>query len=154
MTNFEFYKEQIQSCINDGRDFRISLTGKFFDCCNCYDCIFSREHFKDTCCSVNKMKWLCAEHVEKPTITPHEKKFLEACRDGLYITRDNDGSLYLSTNKPRKGTYGWNDGDKYIRIYEVMPEFLCISKDSFSFVKWEDEEPWSVEDLLKLEVKE
>lgn len=36
--------------------------------------------------------------------------------------------------------------------------FYKIAKDMhgdvFSFIKWEDEEPWSIEDLKKLEVKD
>lgn len=32
--------------------------------------------------------------------------------------------------------------------------YLCIDSACFPFIKWEDKRPWSIEELLKLEVED
>ena len=56
-----------------------------------------------------------------------------------YIARDRNNKLYVYTEKPVR----WS-------CYQISAD---IFGDIFSFIKWEDEEPWGIEDLKKLEVK-
>ena len=49
----------------------------------------------------------------------------------MWITRDKDGSLWLSTKKPIKESIQWIGGSHIFRI----------QSDAFPVVKWEDEEP-------------
>lgn len=164
MTNFEYYKEQIQGLVNDGLDFSVSkydgqmrpcseVCGKFT-----HSCIFSHCNSDDGsgCCVTRKIKWLYEEHVEKPTITKQEKAFLEICKPECYIARDKSGKLYLYNNKPVKEYNEWHNYDAYllnISHYNEVMFAINNEDDIFPFIKWEDEEPWKVEDLLKLEVK-
>ncbi len=90
---------------------------------------------------------------QKPELTSFEKEFLKALkpeyRNG-YIARDEDGTLMVYSHMPNRGTYKWTlykTFDLYDKVY-----FNCLADDSnrpFTWVKWEDEEPWYIPDLLK-----
>lgn len=90
---------------------------------------------------------------EFPKLTSFEKEFLKALkpeyRNG-YIARDEDGTLMVYSHMPNRGTYKWTlykTFDLYDKVY-----FNCLADDSnrpFTWVKWEDEEPWYIPDLLK-----
>lgn len=55
-------------------------------------------------------------------------------------------SYIFFTNKPQKGLTGWWATDS---IYAIIPPNLL-----FSFIKWEDEKPYSVEEMLTWEIKD
>lgn len=151
MTNFEFYKDKILE-IGTVDDIALTDDGELHNCSHmsfCSDCEFDKGD-----CEIVKTKWLYMEHVEKPKppkLTKKERTFCELFEKG-YLARDNDGDdLYLFKNKPHKREYFWDvDGYDFINLYE----FKDIATLKFDFIKWEDEEPWSVEELLKLEVEE
>lgn len=86
---------------------------------------------------------------EEPTITSIERVLLENVEKKYkYITRDHDSKLYLFGEKPTKENVMWLcKPDSYIAS-------LTIYSRLFPMVKWEDEEPWLIEDLLKLQTKE
>ena len=90
-----------------------------------------------------------AEHKEEPTLTTNEAGIANLLSGG-YIAREESGKLYWYEYAPVKGESDgvWKviDGS-YSPIYRV---FIPI----FEFIRWEDEEPWSVEDLRKLKVRE
>ena len=60
-----------------------------------------------------------------------------------WIARDSDTSLWVYKTKPIKcgGSIGWEDPviDHYHRIYT----------DQFNFVRWEDEKPYSIAELVE-----
>ena len=62
-----------------------------------------------------------------------------------YIARDMNGDLYFYASKPEKGDYVWRDNGTMCKI----PPISC-----FSFIRWEDEKPHNVEDMLTWEVEE
>ena len=129
MTNFEYYKEQIQEI---GLNFGIARSGKLLKCFSfhCVDCAFNDEG-----CGKHKLKWLYSEHKEQPKLTKNERRLCEILRDG-YVKRDKKTPLW-SANK---------------NMWWVLPVEALIDCN-FPFIK-EDEEMWRVEDLLKLEVEE
>jgi hypothetical protein len=97
----------------------------------------------------------------QPVLTKKEKTFCELLETG-YIARDESGSLYYySRYKPTKNIKcaswelsGDNYSEDYHRItYDDLLEYLGYNI-KFSFITWEDEEPWRVEDLLKLRVED
>ena len=55
-----------------------------------------------------------------------------------YIARNNDESLFAYRNKPQRLNYDW-----CVNGYRAI-DF----KELFSFVKWEDEEPYSITYIL------
>lgn len=83
---------------------------------------------------------------EEPTITADEKIILRNVDSKYkYIARDIDGYLYVYYEEPKKGEHRWLSSN-YIGCLKVFGNL-------FHMVKWEDEEPWLIEDLLNLPVK-
>ena len=98
-------------------------------------------------------EWSESEYVEKPTITSKEKMFLDLIvAKWKYLARGEDKNLYVFDSLPSKGYDGWC-------LENIsMCDYCYISKKPFGgmfdFIKWENEKPWSIEDLKKLEVKD
>ena len=96
--------------------------------------------YKDYTC-----KELLWERKEAPKLTEDEKAILKVLLSEKYkwIARDKNGWLYVYASKPKKGITIWeNTGSP------MMP-FVHL----FQFIQWEDEEPYSIEDLLEGEEK-
>lgn len=113
----------------------------------CEECLF-----KDGCVTLAR-EWLLSLYrpIEKqPVLTIRERTLLELVEPAErgWIARDKDGSLRLY--------------DAFSEFQKTGEEWICsggaplvgLDKEMFPFIKWEDEEPWSFEDLLKLEVEE
>lgn len=83
---------------------------------------------------------------EELTITEDEKVILRNL-PGKYewIARDENGLLYIFQDKPEKEELSW--------VVGFGSRCLSLFNHLFKMVKWEDEEPWKFEDLLKLDVK-
>lgn len=93
-------------------------------------------------------------HREELLITQDEKAILKAIIEVekyKYITRDKDGELDLFYLEPVKKNDLWCVGSK---ITEDSPYSLDLFRHKFKFVKWEDEEPWLISDVLSLPVKD
>lgn len=146
-TNFEFYKTKLLSSIFEG-DFCIKRDGTIGICSEtlCQECVLC-EFAKNGSCNVEEaLKWANAEHIEPPKLTKRERAFCESVQTG-WIARDKNGDLYWFAEGfgVDKDQSIWNS-EEYSKISSMG---LC-----FCFVKWEDENPWRVEDLLKLDVVE
>lgn len=69
-------------------------------------------------------------------------------RNYEWIARDENGQLYVYTYKPKKTNEVWT-------IYHLnnlsLEDSNCLSpfKYMFTFIQWEDEEPYSISELLK-----
>ena len=86
---------------------------------------------------------------EDLTITSAEKVLLENVEKKYrYIARDHGSTLFLFEKKPIKEKWMW------VRTTDSYTSSFTIYSHLFPMVKWEDEEPWKIEDLLKLDVKE
>ena len=142
-TNFEFYKDDLSNVLaqREGRCIVMEVDDimkrgfhrfcKGPDCGECW-----REFFK----------YLAEEHIEQPKLTKRERAFCEAVQTG-WIARDKNGGLNWSREAPFK------DGFQHWDIKSIENAYFVTNK-FFEFVKWEDEKPWSIEDLLKLDVME
>lgn len=95
------------------------------------------------CKDEKNIKWLW-ERKEKPKIklTDDERKLLEIAYNQSFkwIARNETGSLDFFKDKPIKEYHVWADQDGY---------WLETFDDMFEFIKWEDKEPYSIEELLK-----
>ena len=79
-----------------------------------------------------------------PKITEDEKVILRNLPEKYkWIARDKNGLIFLYAKKPSKCEYSWG-GCKYM---------LLPLEHLFQFIKWEDDEPYSIEELLKGEEK-
>lgn len=86
---------------------------------------------------------------EDLTITSAEKVLLENIdKKYQYIARDDEGWLFLFEEKPKKDTTFWQKS-----VHSGICSFDCYAH-LFKMVKWEDNEPRTIEDLLKFPVKE
>ena len=84
---------------------------------------------------------------EEQTITEDEKAILRNLSEKYeWIARDESGVLYIYHDKPKKEEFMWVD--------RFENRCLNLFNHLFGMVKWEDDEPWRIEDLLKLDVKE
>ena len=106
------------------------------NCCNLFDAM---KVYKDYTC-----KELLWERKEKPQLTEDEKTILRNLpKDYKWIARDLSGMVYIFIERPEKGQAIWYGfGQPMIPFYHL-----------FQFIKWEDEEPYLIEELLKGEEK-
>lgn len=152
MTNFEFYKEEILNLINSGRVVA-KANGKIVSCgaTKCSDCDFKGN------CERNRFTWLYAEYFEKPMLNKYERALCQALYTGWIARNLISNEVWWYEEKPIKDDECWYTkkkvGSGYINFsfYSVMN---ANPKIKFDFIKWNDDEPWSVKELLKLEVRE
>lgn len=102
----------------------------------------------DTCCGALK-KWAESEYIEKAVISKKDRAFLDCLKNRWkYMARDGlSDAVYVFSEIPKKDEFG------YSYTGEVRRASTDFNVD-FPMVKWEDEEPWLIEDLKKLEVVE
>lgn len=83
---------------------------------------------------------LLEEYKEPVKLTRFEYEYLKAAKENGYnfITRDKDNRLYGTSEKPKKYNITWASSGAYIVMFKSM----------FKFVKWEDEEPWNIDNIL------
>lgn len=157
MINAERFKEEILNIVND--DFYLAVNknnpngvskcGSF----PCADCMFSKLEDGKVRCTKNRMNWLLAEYKGSPVkVSKLEYEILKYVqKEGFnFITRSNSdylygdlyGNLFIYEIKPIKhdGIAGWcTTGKSYV---------LYAFSDLFQFVKWEDEKPTSIKEVL------
>ena len=145
MTNFEFYKDKILEFVKNGKVF--ALKGNDLAACAgtvCKDCSFCSTEIN---CYALSLKWLYEEYTPpKPKLTKRERGFCETVGSG-WLARDRNGELYLHKEKPHKRSDDWSDDVDWSYL---NPSFF----PDFDFITWEDDEPYSIEEMLKWEVKE
>ena len=79
---------------------------------------------------------------EKPKLTEDEKVVLRNIdKEYKWIARDEDGTLSFHSVKPHKEAYFWSSLEASY-VSDLFPNL-------FRFIKWENEEPYSIEELLK-----
>jgi len=148
MKNKEKYAKEIVEIACSGDILAVSkVTGKPISCKNtrCEDC--NRCNDFPICEEKRLREWAESEYIEKPVISKRDRAFLEYVNKKFnYIARSSDGNLCLFVVEPRKGKAIWTN-----RYLATVLDFFDID---FPMIKWEDDEPWLIEDLKKLEVVE
>lgn len=156
MKNREKFAKEIVDIACSGRSMAVTKDNEVV-CCdniNCESCMFDMvEHIgRSQVCLDQLREWSESEYVEKPTITSRERNFLDALlSDCKYIARDSNNDLYIYYNKPRRNSMNesWTtDDSNYFYVSRNM------YGNMFNLIKWENEKPWNIEDLKKLEVKD
>lgn len=146
----KFAKEIVDAVTSGGYSFGFDKYSGEIRRCNevsCGECLFCESHGVDECNKV-KREWAESEYIEKPVISKRDRAFLEYL-DAIihYVTRDLNDDLYIYISKPHKLIDCWEserEADKILRMFNI----------DLPMVKWEDNEPWLIEDLKKLEVVE
>lgn len=150
MKNKEKYAKEILEIACSGDVLAISkVTGKPISCkntscedCECYNAflVCEEEYLKD---------WAESEYIEKPVISKRDKSFLDYLIEKYkFVARDENVELFVYKTQPEK-----------LEEYWYLSHGRCLSLNryfnvDFPMVKWEDDKPWLIEDLKKLEVVE
>ena len=68
-----------------------------------------------------------------------------------WIARDNDTILWVYEKEPRKHGYRWDDLSGVHGYYWDEPSGVCesVDSDSFQFIQWGDENPFSIAELIE-----
>ena len=147
MKNKEKYAKEIVEIACSGHSIAIiKESGNIVSCgdIKCNLCLF----YNSNDCYEKTRDWAESEYIEKPAISKRDRAFLEYLDANYYMARDLNGGLYVYISKPHKLIDCWESAgcevDKTLRIFNI----------DFPMVKWEDNEPWLIEDLKKLEVVE
>lgn len=81
------------------------------------------------------------EEYKKPVkLSKFEYEYLKvAKKEGFnFIARDKSNRLYGFEKQPTKGNATWGSRGDYVGMF----------KSTFKFVKWEDEDPWNIDNIL------
>lgn len=147
MKNKEKYAKEIFEIACSGNSIAmIRESGRIAPCGStfCEECLFY------SCkCKERVREWAESEYIEKPVISKRDRAFLEYIKEEYkYIARDDNGELctYVSAPIKRINCACWGADNAYRSL-------IALDID-FPMVKWEDSEPWLIEDLKKLEVVE
>lgn len=83
---------------------------------------------------------LLEEYKEPIKLSKFEYEYLKVAKENEYnfIARDKNNNLYLYSNKPWKDEIYWYYEDRITLVFAEL----------FKFVKWEDEEPWEIDEIL------
>lgn len=141
----KFAKEIIELALN-GCDVAVcKSTRKPIDC---IDIVCSKCSFAVGSCTELRKEWAESEYIEKQVISKRDREFFEYLdKQYEYLARDKTGQLYVHRAKPHKDDSFWvNVGRRFCLNDRINVDFPMI--------KWKDSEPWSIEDLKKLEVVE
>lgn len=137
MKNIEKYKDEILKEYQkdyDNQSFMCILHYlRNADDCSQTDCIE---------CLKRSLDWLEQEYQKHITLTDGEKAILKNLPKNIeWIARDQNGRLYLYYKKPQKELAVW---DSDWMECDFAPYYHL-----FKFIKWEDEEPYNIDELLK-----
>lgn len=148
MTNREKFAEEILDIACSGSMIaKNKFTGELVPCmvmC-CENCEFSLGALLS--CGREIKDWANAEYIERFEISKKDREFLEYIpREYKTIVRNKCGNLYVCKDIP--------DKDLNANTWFSAEDRIFITKMNINFpmIKWEDEEPWSIEELKKLEV--
>ena len=154
MKNKEKFAKEIFDVACRGDSIAVTIANNEIVPCEsieCEKCIFKVKEYEK--CSDKIKKWCESEYVDKPKLTKNEKLYLNMIKpDYMYIARDKNGLLFIYSEIP----YRNNDSNAWrVESSGNFEKVLDSLKDvEFDFIKWKDKEPWSIEDLKKLEVKD
>ena len=144
MLKIETIKEEIKDFDSDNKSLdcylcQIATNSKKTDN-YCHNMVCSK------CLKISLLKLL--EEYKKPVkLTKFEYEYLKvAKKEGFnFIARDKSNRLYGFEKQPTKGNATWGSRGDYVGMF----------KSTFSFVKWEDEDPYNIDEILsKYEVIE
>lgn len=146
MLNAERFKKEILDLTEGGYYFAVRKDrqniARSCDDLKCEDCIFGEE--EDCDCSFSRMKWMLSEYREHVKISKLEYGILEYLLEKIqyrFIVREKSDNIYIYKRKPKKGLGAWD--------ISTGMQNLNIFVNLFPFIKWEDSEPTSIQDVLE-----
>lgn len=135
MKNKEKFQDQLIEAFSNGRycEFKYNYIFKKGNCTG---------HSCQECSSIVRA-WFEEENKEPIKLSDVEKVILENIKRYEWIARDLiDNNLYLYKCKPYKSNNEWSSP---VKVCE-FDQFNHL----FQFVKWEDDEPYNIKELLRI----
>ena len=149
MKNKEKYlKEILDIALEKGSSIAMKMNGELADCYEilCSECSFSKGK-GITGCKENIRKWANSEYIEKPKISEKDRIFLDYIPVKYkWMIRSFLGDIIVCADKPIKQTFGWTFPGEHTSLQ-------CDFQISFPMIKIEDNQPWLIEDLKRLELE-
>ena len=149
MTNYEAFMDELIDKVSDGK-FSLAVEDGLLTECSMITCarcdLYAQAKKMD--CQMARKEWLLAE--AKLTMSVQEHKLCKMLAKG-WIARDADDRLFFYEEKPTKGFHGsWiANGDTDTSNLTVL-----FNKEILKFIRFSDAEPWYVDTLLALHVRE
>ena len=149
MLNAEKYKDELLEILSKNRYIEVDKYNRKIRKCtgnNCPKCMFGITALgkgRDSC-SIATMLWLLSEYKEPVKLTRFEHDVLKHLLEKTqyrFIVREKSDNIYIYKRKPKKGSGAWD-------ISSGMQN-LNIFVNLFPFIKWEDSEPTSIQEVLK-----
>lgn len=145
MLNAEKYNDEILNIMQDGYYFAVRKDRQSITRCGgypkCENCIFYGEYLHG--CDWSRTKWLLSEYKEPIKLTRLEFEILKLLENEgyKYIVRSQINNIIAYNSVPQKLSNSWEliGGYKTFSLFNVL----------FQFIKWEDEEPKSIKDVLE-----
>lgn len=101
----------------------------------------TKEEYEDISKHFDKKDYLLNEYKKNIKLTYDEYIILKnVYSEHEFISRDKDDYLYIWKRKPQKKEKYWSCGE-YFTCLEMFNHL-------FKFIKWEDEEPYNIQELL------
>ena len=137
MTNYEKYREEIEK-----------FTDREVGSVNCFIAHEIRKYngcrTKCNNCILDNLNFLFSDDKEPMQLTRFESDFLKnAYPKCKWIARDGTGDLFGYTEKPIKKEIKW------VNPYLSKVFNFTLFNHLFPFVKWEDEEPRNIQELIE-----
>lgn len=149
MKNKERYAKEIIEIACSGGSIAVTKECMRIEPCGstfCNKCLFCANN-----CKEKVREWAESEYIEQAKISKRDMAFLDYLREEYkFVARNEDGKLFAYSSKPYK--------DKNFKcwcVYDCINNRLILNYNvDFPMIKWEDSEPWKIEDLKKLQVVE
>lgn len=144
MTNKQFLINQIENMNNEKL---AEIIVQLDDYKRCEFCNFDKglDNCRISDCLIGITEWLKAEHKEPIKLSEAERVILENLdKEYTYIARDENGHLFIFEIPPVKVDRRW-----YCDVTNVYVSSFTMFDYLFKFIKWEDTEPYNIEELLK-----
>ncbi len=138
MLNAEKYKDDILKYYNNIGVFAVDSDNEIAKCDDmvCRECLFSG----DTC-REKMLEWLLSEYKEPVGLTVDEYSFLHSLGHG-YLARQPSGDIHFYDVVPKKSDGIWYGYSLFnVQLFNEL-------KDSFKFIKVDDEKPCDVKEIL------
>ena len=146
MINAEKYKDKILAMKGNNYWFSIDKRDNQLKSCGasmCSECLINTRCNNESC-RLAQIEWLLSKYKEPIKLTRFEYEvlgYLFKNKQYRFIVRERNGYLYTYINKPRKHNKAW----QALTCMRSMNLFNNL----FQFIQWEDEEPTSIEEVLK-----
>ena len=137
--------DKLLFCWGLKKDKLIDLKGRGYETLDCHyeDLTYSNGFEQMDIMKIYK-DYTCKELLwerKEPKLTEDERVILRNIgKEYKYIARDEDRTLSFHSVKPHKEAYFWSSLEASY-VSDLFPNL-------FKFIKWEDEEPYSIEELL------